>query len=361
MAFETNRWTALAPHQTDFYRGQLHAAQQILHSTAAREAGVIPLAASQFTLRTEENIEEETVMWHDPGAMSTDGVCIVVGKHDQHHTPSAFIRVGQTAEHFMVEGVVINSALSGKSGVYGTQLITKHDTDAEAELHASQVGADFFATSGDQVTLLKKPAYTPPAAQQAPGPRRAEILGISGLVSARLINSLGSLSANLAVNGATSEQTIFTGVPYDLAQALFKTAIHNAASSNEPDSGSVIYSKRGPSGAIFESATHGITVVRRASVFPNAIAIATAGRPPYDSDIVFVEQHSVYAQFATSEFTTIPAEAYNPPGVINALGSMDTMIPAEAAGVPTTLDANDIARLQHKIMSLLTERSGQLA
>lgn len=362
MAHETDRWTLLASHQSDYYRDQLTAAAGTLHNKTAREAGVIPLVASQFELQAEPQRTETAVMWPDPYAAGVGGICMLIGTDAQGK--KAFVRIAETHQHYSVEGVMVQNSCSNVPGIYGHQLINKDELGAHhvhRELSPPQIGADFFAMglikANDARAQHTATTYTSSAnGQQPPTPVRAEIKGISGATSARLIRSLGSISTNIAVGGMAGEKSDFTSHMYDLTGVLLKKSIRQAIRSKDSHYSLLTNENGRPMGVIFESAAHGITVVRRTGLFPDAIAIATAMRPTLDNDTVFIEQHTVRSQTVTFEMTLLPATEYQPRYVVGALSRMNATPMAES-DIITTLDETGRKLLEQKIMSLLTEHN----
>jgi hypothetical protein len=355
MSLETDRWEVLAAHQADHYRSQIGAAQQSLHSAAAREAGITPLVANRFQIKVNNDKPQNVVMWPDPYALGIGGVCMLIGTNTLTER-SGFIRIGETAEHYNLEGVTLAPA-SSLPDVYGNQLIPKHTT-ADDDLHPPQIGADFFAQGKAMASNFGKsklllPQTLPPATASA------EVLGIPSTTSSRILRSLGSLGANLAYGGATSETAVFTGVLYNMAEVLFKKAVSGAITNPGPENGTAFHDAKGvPVGTIFESASRGITVVRRMGLFPDGIAIATVNRPQPGTDVMLLEQHTIWAQYATSEMMALPGDHYDPQRIITALGHMQST-PNTQTNALSVIDDHDKLMLEHKILGLLAEYANQ--
>lgn len=357
MAHETDRWATLSPNQETLYRTQLNAARQLLHSDASREANVIPITASRFPMQLEPGNTHDAIMWPDPYGPGGNDVCMIITSGQMPNGSGSFVRVAESTGHFVAEGVVIGSSISSLPGMYGNQMISKTEIDPHHELFAAQVGADFFAKGIIEAQERKKSLVAPFTPFAAPQPH-ANILGIQGAVSSRLLHSLGSIGANLAYNGAVSEQAPYGGVSYNLAQALLKKAMYAALTAKNTENGHIVNDTHGrPSGVIFESDAYGLTVVRHAGLFPDAIAIATTARPPIGSDVTYVQQHTVRASFMTSDIMPLDAEAYNPPQLLSALGSIGNVAVNLLNGAPVPLDKEEVLRAEKKIIDLLTERS----
>jgi len=350
---ETDRWTELTDQQASFFADQLDAMGKVAFSKVAHDAGIMPMRANTYHFGLNQ-IEHNVVIWQDPYEHVT-ACALTACRYGTE--PASFMRLTRNAGSYAIEGVSVR--MPGRYGdpvnLYGQQLVLLNPNEVE---DVAQITVNFLDAGIQQASTSALNEFTTET-----GIRDSRLVGVTGNTVGRIFRSLNSLSSSLMINGEVNEGGVFSDQLYDLAQALLKVAITGINRSSGPTASKVLLDDNNdrPNGAVFESAASGITVVRRIRDYPNTIALATAYRPGVDDQNVFIEQHSIQSIGARLDVMTIPAEAYNPQAVVDALKSIMTNPKQVDYNVQAVLDEHSRRILEQNITRLLNERLNQIA
>jgi len=352
MPLETDQWRELTTHQADFMKVQLTAAQQLAMGPAARETGIMSLATRQNPVVIngigDARDEYTAVQWADP--YSPDTECVLIARLEGEDGPSSFSRVRQTPTGFEMEGVGMR--LIGASNCFGERVVRRDGVEDDRD--TLDIGCEFFVAAMNRAIGGRKSV-------RSPGEYSVnKAIGVQGETIARLFRSLNTLNSRLIIAGVMGEAGIFTNQTYDVAQTLLRTTMSGIAESrssegHDSDSTLLCGASSRPIGAIFRSEHGGVTVIRRAGLFPSTIELTIFGRP--NDGVMLAEQYDVLPGGVLFNTMVVRDEDYESRTVSDLMEMIGMNPEGTDAPLGTELDDDGNRLLEQRMIRLMSERS----
>lgn len=308
---EKNSWTPLSPDQRNFFDHQLQGVLELAFGPTAQQAGIVALRANAFEVRINNLNTYKAMLW--PDMTQNDACCGVFGL-PRAGTERTYVSIIETPSSYVSEGVFIDAATGTYRGLYGEQVVQRHDLPEKSQSVAA-IAMRFFAAGKKRSQEINT---------QGPGSLdQPQVVGIGSDKVSRLFTTLATFQGNMVASRTEVGERIATSATYDIAKALWRSSLHKAIQTDEEeglilkaDDGNVV-------GTLFE-ADGGMAIVRRTPNPEDAFAIATVSRPGVSDQSTFVEQHMVASGLSYLDVMALPAEACTDPKmVLAALPSID--------------------------------------
>jgi hypothetical protein len=353
-AEHTPQWIDIDPDQAELFIKPAGAAGELLFNEFSGRVGVgLHNGITQpFTLGGEQY---DSAAWPDEAAHRTADV-LFVHRSRRLWRPLGFAIVSnapgepeepEQATAYRVEGVALN-AREDNVHYYGNIVVPKKGVGDDGRVKAT---ADFLGMAISRART----------AAPALGPLDCR-MGLDGMRSRRITESLASLWQNLAFNGRLSEQLHHvTSRAYKVADGLLHTFKDDGLKGRLPGNVPLVSRENNEQlGIAFCDKDGSLTSIRYISTFVPTIIFTMARRPTSQAEPASVEQYFIQARGAYVNLGELPAGQYDLRSMIAMFPELDKPLDGDLADRAHLGDAG-VDLLVDKMLALYNGRNRQSA